>query len=47
MGKILVKNLEAVLETRGVFILIEFLDHENTKSLVSKHLKAQKKLINA
>ena len=47
MAKILVKNLEDVLQTRGVFILIEFLDHENTKSLVSKQLKAHKKLISS
>ena len=47
MAKILLKNFEDAITTRAVFILIELLENEVTKSLVVKQLKAQKSEIEA
>jgi len=40
MSKILLKQFEATISCRAVFILIELLEHENTKKLVVKQVKA-------
>ena len=45
MAKILLKHFDAAIAGRGVFILIELIETEATKHLVSKQLKAQKKEI--
>lgn len=42
IAKICLRHFEEVIKGRGVFILIELLEHENTKSFVLKQLKAQK-----
>ena len=41
------KNFEDAIGTRAVFILIELLENDATKSLVQKQLKAQKTAIQA
>ena len=45
IAKICLRHFEDVVKSRGVFILIELMEHENTKPLVLKQLKAQKKEI--
>lgn len=42
MAKVLLKQFEATLKCRAVFILIELMEHECTKKLVLKQVKAQK-----
>jgi len=43
MAKVVLKNFEGAIRGRGVFILLELVENEATKHLVSKQLKAQKK----
>ena len=41
MAKVTLKHFEAAISGRGVFILLELVENEATKSLVSKKLKEQ------
>ena len=45
VAKILLKNLEESIKGRGVFILMELVENEETKDLVMKQLKAEKKMM--
>ena len=45
IAKILLKHFEQALHGRGVFIILELLENPATTTLVAKHLKAQKKVI--
>ena len=40
IAKICLRHFDEVIKGRGVFVLIELLEHEKTKDLVFKHLKA-------
>jgi hypothetical protein len=40
VANILLKDLEAHIASRAVFIIIELLEHENTKQFVYKQVKA-------
>ena len=40
MSKILMKSFEDAIKGRGIFILIELIENEETKDLVEKQLKA-------
>lgn len=39
LGNVLLKNLDDVLKTRAVWILVEFLAHDETKELIHDALK--------
>lgn len=45
MSKILLKNFDDMITTRGVFILIELMENEATKPFVMKQVKAKKEKI--
>ena len=45
MAKVTLKHFEAAISGRGVFILLELVENEATKSLVSKQLKEQQKVL--
>lgn len=42
VAKICLRHFNEVIKGRGVFVLIELLEHERTKELVYKQLKAHK-----
>jgi type III secretory pathway component EscU len=42
IAKICLRHFDDVIKGRAVFILIELLEHANTKKMVLKQLKAQK-----
>lgn len=39
----MVKNLDEVIKTRAVFVLLELIEHENTKEIVIDKVQAKKK----
>jgi uncharacterized protein YwlG (UPF0340 family) len=43
MASVIVKNLEDVLKTRGVFIALELVEHPETAKLLLPQLIAKKK----
>ena len=45
IAKICLKHFESAINGRGVFILLELIENDATQHLVSKQLKAQKKVI--
>ena len=45
MAKILLKHFEEAINGRGVFILLELIENDATSKFVSKHLKAEKKVL--
>ena len=45
LASMLMKNLEDVLSSRAVFILVEFTEHANTAELIMDELKAKKKAV--
>lgn len=45
MAKVTLKHFEIAVRGRGVFILLELVENEATKHLVSKQLKAQKSIL--
>ena len=47
MASILVKNLEEVIKTRAVFIVLELIEHPETIKLVLPTLKEKKKEVAA
>lgn len=47
LGQLMMKKLDDCLPTRACWILVEFLENENTKALVLQELKKNKKKIHA
>jgi len=47
LGQLIIKHLDHCLPTRACWILVEFLENENTKAIVLKDLKKNKKKIEA
>ena len=45
MAKVSLKHFEDAVRGRGVFILLELVENPVTQHLVSKQLKAQKKVL--
>ena len=41
------QNIDEVIKSRAVYIVVEFLEHPNTKKLIEKSLKSNKAAIEA
>lgn len=47
LGSVLQKNLDEVLKTRAVFIVLEFIEHQETAKLLLPHIQSKKKEVAA